>query len=80
MLMQVPGIDEAETLKRMVNAVTNSVSTPLLIDTSNPDALEAALRIYPGRAIINSISAEKEKLNRMLPIAKIRGYVRAFAC
>lgn len=69
----VPGIDETETLKRMVNAVTNSVSTPLLIDTSNPDALEAALRIYPGRAIINSISAEKEKLNRMLPIAKKYG-------
>lgn len=69
----VPGIDESETLKSMVNAITNSVSAPILIDTSNPDALEAALRIYPGRAIINSISAESEKINKMLPIAQKYG-------
>lgn len=69
----VPGIDETETLKSMVNAVTSAVEAPILVDTSNPDALEAVLRIYPGRAIINSISAESEKIDRMLPIAQKYG-------
>lgn len=69
----VPGIDEKETLKAMVNAVCNAVSEPILIDTSNADALEAALRIYPGRAIINSISGESEKIDKLLPLAKKYG-------
>jgi len=69
----VPGIDEKETLKAMVIEVCNSVPAPILIDTSNPEALEAALRIYPGRAVINSISGESEKIEKMLPIAKKYG-------
>jgi 5-methyltetrahydrofolate--homocysteine methyltransferase len=69
----VPGIDEKETLKAMVNAVCNAVSAPILIDTSNPGALEAALRIYPGRAVVNSISGESEKLETLLPLAKKYG-------
>lgn len=69
----VPGIDEKETLKAMVNAVCDAVSAPILIDTSNPEALEAALRIYPGRAVVNSISGESEKIEKMLPLAKKYG-------
>lgn len=69
----VSGIDEKETLKNMVNAVCNAVATPILIDTSNAEALEAALRIYPGRAVVNSISGESVKLERLLPIAKKYG-------
>ncbi len=69
----VPGIDEKETLKAMVNAVCNAVSAPILIDTSNPEALEAALRIYPGRAVVNSISGESEKIEALLPLAKKYG-------
>ncbi len=69
----VPGIDETETLVAMVNTVCNTCSAPILIDTSNPVALEAALRIYPGRAVINSISGEKEKLEKLLPLAKKYG-------
>jgi len=69
----VPGIDEKETLKSMVNEVCNSVPVPILIDTSNPEALEAALRIYPGRAVVNSISGESEKLEALLPITKKYG-------
>jgi len=45
------------------------VSTPLCLDSSSPEVLEAALRIYPGRALINSISAEKAKLEKLLPVA-----------
>jgi len=69
----VPGIDEKETLKAMVNEVCNSVPAPVLIDTSNPEALEAALRIYPGRAIVNSISGESKKIEALLPITKKYG-------
>lgn len=69
----VPGIDEKETLKNMVDAVCNTVSVPILIDTSSPEALEAALRIYPGRAVINSISGESEKISKLLPLAKKYG-------
>lgn len=69
----VPGIDEKETLKGMVNAVCNAVPTPILIDTSNPEALEAALRIYPGRAVVNSISGESKKIEVLLPLAKKYG-------
>lgn len=69
----VPGINEKETLVNMVNAVCNAVAAPILIDTSNAEALEQALRIYPGRAIINSISGEKVKIDRILPLAKKYG-------
>ena len=65
----VPGIDEKETLVNMVNAVCNAVPLPICLDSSNPEALEAALRIYPGRAVINSISGESVKLEKILPLA-----------
>lgn len=69
----VPGINEKETLVAMVNAVCNAVPAPILLDSSNAEALEAALRIYPGRAVINSISGETEKLEKLLPLAQKYG-------
>ncbi|NLU51528.1 MAG: dihydropteroate synthase [Clostridiaceae bacterium] len=69
----VPGIDEKDVLVSMIDAVCNAVSAPILIDTSNAEALEKALRIYPGRAIINSISGERDKLEKFLPLAKKYG-------
>ncbi|MGI6084409.1 MAG: homocysteine S-methyltransferase family protein [Acetivibrionales bacterium] len=69
----VPGIDEKETLKNMVNAVCNAVPAPVMIDTPDHEALEAALRIYPGRAIVNSVSGESEKISKLLPLAKKYG-------
>lgn len=65
----VPGLDEKKTLTDMVRAVMDAVPLPLCLDSSNPEALEAALRIYPGRAIINSVSGEKVKMERILPLA-----------
>ena len=65
----MPGIDEKETMVKIVELLVSMVSTPLCLDSSSPEVLEAALRIYPGRALINSISAEKVKLEKLLPIA-----------
>lgn len=67
------GIDEKETMIKAVEEVIRVTDVPLLIDTSNPDVMEAALRVYPGRALINSISFEKEKIDKLLTIAKKYG-------
>lgn len=67
------GIDEAETMLKAIEEVIRVVDVPLLIDSSNPKVMEAALRIYPGRGLINSISFEKEKIDKLLPIAKKYG-------
>lgn len=67
------GIDEKEMMLKVLDEVTVASSLPLSLDSSHVDVLEAALRKYPGRALINSISAEKEKLEKLLPIAKKYG-------
>ena len=65
----VPGLDEKKVLVNMVQAVLDAVPLPLCLDSSSPEALEAALRIYPGRAVINSISGEEVKMEKILPLA-----------
>ncbi len=67
------GIDEVEIMKLAVEQLSTFVKVPLSIDSSNVDAIEAALRIYPGRALVNSISLEQHKIERLLPIAKKYG-------
>ncbi|MCM1158373.1 MAG: homocysteine S-methyltransferase family protein [Bacteroidales bacterium] len=67
--MGMNGIDEDEMMKKVIYEVTNTVNLPLCIDSSHVDIIEHALRIYPGRALINSISLEKEKFAKLLPIA-----------
>lgn len=71
--MGMNGIDEKEMMLRTIYEVTSTVDCPLCIDSSHVDIIEAALRIYPGRALINSISREKEKFEKLLPIAKKYG-------
>lgn len=71
--MGMNGIDEKEMMLNAIYEVTTTVDCPLCIDTSYVDVMEAALRIYPGRALINSISLEKEKIEKLLPIAKKYG-------
>lgn len=71
--MGTNGIDEKEMMVRSVNELTLLTDTPLSIDSSYPEVVEAALRIYPGRALINSISMEKEKMRRLLPVARKYG-------
>lgn len=67
------GIDEKQTMLEAVYQITSTVDCPLCLDSSSVDVIEAALRIYPGRALINSISLESEKITRLLPIAKRYG-------
>ena len=71
--MGTNGIDEKEMMVKVVYEVTQLVDVPLCIDSSHVDVIEAALRIYPGRALINSISFEPEKVKHLLPIAKKYG-------
>lgn len=67
------GIDEKQMMIDTIYEVTSMVDVPLCIDSSHVDIIEAALRIYPGRALINSISMEQEKIEKLLPIAKKYG-------
>jgi len=62
-------IAEADVLPEVVKLLGVTNDCPLCVDSSSPEAIEKALRIYPGRALLNSISAEPEKLDRILPIA-----------
>ncbi len=62
------GIDEKGTMLRAIEELGLITSLPLCIDTSHVDIMEAALRAYPGRALINSISMEQEKIERALPL------------
>ncbi len=71
--MGMNGIDEKEMMQRVVDELTLAVDVPLCIDSSYADVVEAALRIYPGRALINSISLEPEKLRRLIPAARKYG-------
>ena len=71
--MGMNGIDEKAMMLEAIEEVTMTTTLPLCIDSSHVDIIEAALRHYPGRALINSISLEKEKFEKLLPIAKKYG-------
>jgi 5-methyltetrahydrofolate--homocysteine methyltransferase len=69
----VPSADEAVIMRRAVETVMEAVQVPLCFDSPNPDALEAALSAYSGKALINSTTGEDEALERVLPLAKKYG-------
>lgn len=71
--MGVPGINQARAMEQAVKDLSMLVDAPLSIDTSDAGALEAGLKIYPGRALINSVTAEPERLEKFLPLAKKYG-------
>ncbi|MCM1173907.1 MAG: homocysteine S-methyltransferase family protein [Blautia sp.] len=71
--MGMSGIDEKAMMLQAIETVTGLTSLPLSIDSSHVDVIEAALRRYPGRALINSISCEKIKFESLLPLAKKYG-------
>lgn len=71
--MGVAGISQSAAMKNAVSEIAQIVPTPLSIDTSDAKALEAGLRAYPGRALINSVSAEPNRLKYFLPLAKKYG-------
>lgn len=67
--MGMSGIDEKEMMLRVIDEISGVTNLPLSLDSSYVEVLEAALRHYPGRALINSISMETEKFEKLIPIA-----------
>ncbi len=69
----LPEIDECDMMQEAVKAIQSVTDTPLQLDTTKPDALEAGLRIYNGKPIVNSVNGEEESLNTVLPLVKKYG-------
>jgi 5-methyltetrahydrofolate--homocysteine methyltransferase len=67
--VSAPDVDEVEMMQHCIRALTELCRLPLCIDTTHPAVLERALQLYAGRALVNSISAEREQLETNLPIA-----------
>ncbi len=68
-----PGVDEVEMLPLVVKKLQEATALPLQLDSSNPDALEAGLRVYCGKAAVNSVNGDAKVLDRVLPIVKKYG-------
>ena len=68
-----PGIDESKAMQRAVFCVSGAVTVPLVLDSSNPAALEAGLKAADGKVLINSVSGEAKSLKKVLPLAKKYG-------
>lgn len=71
----LPEIDEAAMLKEVVVKLQSVIDLPLQIDTSDPVALEGALRLYNGKALINSVNGKEESMNSVFPLVKKYGGV-----
>jgi len=69
----IPGADEPALLRGAALAVMEVAQVPLCFDSANPDALKAALEVYPGKALINSTTAEESMLEKVMPLAKEYG-------
>jgi 5-methyltetrahydrofolate--homocysteine methyltransferase len=65
----LPGISEEEVLPKVVSMVTDAVDVPICLDSSKPKALEAALKVCPGRPLLNSTTGEDWSLEAILPLA-----------
>ena len=69
------GVDEGEAMCRAVDCLASAVDAPLCIDSSDPAGVERALRLYPGRALVNSVSGESGKADALLPVVARYGAV-----
>lgn len=69
----IPDINEKDMMIKTVKAIQSVVKLPLQIDSSDAEVIEAALRVYNGKAIVNSVNGETATLNRVLPIVKKYG-------
>ena len=68
-----PGVNEAALMSQCVQAIISKVDIPLCIDSSDPAVLEAGLKAAPGKPLVNSVNAEPQQLNKILPVVKDRG-------
>lgn len=71
--MGMGGIDEKAMMLRVIEEISGVTDLPLSLDSSHVEVLEAALRHYPGRALVNSVSLETEKIEKLLPIVRKYG-------
>jgi len=71
--VSVSGTDEKRMMEQTIKAVQNVVSAPLVLDTMNLAALDTALKIYAGKALINPISGERKRMEEVLPLVKKYG-------
>jgi len=69
----IPLVDEAELLAKMLQAVQAAVDAPICIDSSVIEALEAGLAVYEGKALVNSVTGEDERLEEILPLVARHG-------
>ena len=69
----VPSLDDVEMLPEVIKKLQSVTGLPLQIDSSNPKAIEAALRVYNGKAIVNSVNGEPEVMDSIFPIVKKYG-------
>jgi len=69
----LPLVDEAELLVAAIKSVMEVTDAPICIDSSVVEALEAALGVYEGKALVNSVTGEEERLERILPLVKKHG-------
>jgi 5-methyltetrahydrofolate--homocysteine methyltransferase len=69
----IPLVDEPELLKSMLRTVQDAVDVPICIDSSVVEALEAGLSVYEGRPLVNSVTAEDERLEEILPLVARHG-------
>lgn len=69
----LPGVDEKEMMVKAVKAIQSITEVPLQIDSTIPEVLEAALRVYNGKPIVNSVNGEEKSLKTVLPLVKKYG-------
>ncbi len=68
-----PGLNQVTAFPKVIKKIQEVTDVPLQIDSSDPEAIEAALRAYNGKAIVNSVNGEEESLSKILPIVKKYG-------
>ncbi len=71
--VNAPGVDDKVLLPKAVEVVMKAVDSPVCIDSPNPAALEAALKVYKGKPLVNSVSGETHSLKKVLPLIKEYG-------
>ncbi|MCQ4794609.1 homocysteine S-methyltransferase family protein [Anaerofustis stercorihominis] len=76
----LPEINEAEMMEKVIKELQFSVDVPLQVDTSNTEAMERALRLYNGKALINSVNGKKEVMDEVFPLVKKYGGVVVALC
>ncbi len=71
--ISAPGVDDVALMQEAVKVVMAAVDAPLCFDSPNPTAIEAALKVYKGKPLVNSVSGEEHSLKRVLPLVKEHG-------